>query len=380
MVILMYKQYTREFLISEIFRFVDQYGKPPKRRDMCTKLGFPVYTHYYTEFGSWSNALRFAGLKVTNNYQYTDEELVNNLLQYYENNNKIPTVQDIKKSNNRISYYHYKNRYGSFITALEAAGLKPRFKYYTDQELIQILQNLYKTLGFTPTIEYIDTIDNLPSSTTFEAHFGNYNNALKEAGLPINKVNEVLTGNEVCSICGKGTLNNLWSIVDNKRVCNRCIQSPRNYVNGTLDPNSSTAIGIITEYIVRNVLNDCINYNTQTDFHNKFDLNSKKYGTIDVKSSKLGNYNSWKFTSNKHYHPNNYICIGFDASKNKILKVWIIPKNSNIIGKYAICISVNNLLRASQYEVDATPYNDAYQNLDIYSLPEFCNLKQEVIT
>ena len=34
--------------------------------------------------------------------------------------------------------------------------------------------------------------------------------------------------------------------------------------------------------------------------------------------------------------------------------------------------------RVEQYDVDSTPYNEIYQNLDIYSMPEFCNFNSNI--
>jgi hypothetical protein len=202
------------------------------------------------------------------------------------------------------------------------------------------------------------------------------------AGLPINKQNEYITGGEICAICGGKTWNNQWSIRDGKRVCNKCNNCnncERTYVNGSLDPQCPTGIGVITEYIVLNVLKDAISCNTLDNFHAKVDLISKTYGEIDVKSAKINKVNSWKFTPNIEHHPDNYICLGFNIDKTEILKVWIIPNDSKIIARTGISItnSQRGLEKAQQYEVDPEPYNKVYQELDIYSLPEFCNLQKE---
>lgn len=310
---------------------------------------------------------------------YSDLELKSDLQRFYKENNKIPVAQDMKVNKGYISYYHYIKRYGSFSTALEIAGFSPNRYRCTDEELITMIQNLAKELGHSPTVEYVNQLENFPCSITFDNHFGNWNKMLAIAGLPINKLNEQLTGEEVCELCGGKTWNNQWSIRNGKRVCNKCNGTKgceRTYVNGTLDPTCTTAIGVITEYVVLNVLKDTINCNTLDNFHAKVDLVSKQYGEIDVKSMTLSQYNNWIFTPNIEYHPDNYICLGFNKDKTKILHVWIIPKKSNIVTRTGISItnSEQALLKAQQYEVDPEPYNTVYQNLDIYTLPEFCNL------
>jgi hypothetical protein len=161
----------------------------------------------------------------------------------------------------------------------------------------------------------------------------------------------------------------------------------RCYLNGIVKPISTIGIGIITEYVVSKVLSDCIKCNTVDNFCAEYDLISKKYNTINVKSSKLypntkRRRGFWNFA--KKYIakiPNYYICIGFNEDKTEILHVWIIPGNSTLVRNSGIKISNSDigLSRVIKYEVDITPYNEVYQNLDIYSLPEFCNFKQNNI-
>lgn len=104
---------------------------------------------------------------------YTDLELESDLKRFYKENNKIPVAQDMKVRNGYISYHHYMKRYGSFSIALETVGFTPNLHYYTDEELILLIQNLAKELGHSPTVEYINQLENFPRSNTFDIHFGN---------------------------------------------------------------------------------------------------------------------------------------------------------------------------------------------------------------
>ena len=170
----------------------------------------------------------------------------------------------------------------------------------------------------------------------------------------------------------------------------KCLITRRNYyatkhkyLKGITDPNSFQGISIITEHVVYMVLNDCEKCNTRHNFHAPYDLISKKYGTINVKSAILHQSNkvspsmSWKFiVKNNLMKPDYYICIGFNEDRSEILKIWIIPSNAKIVKNTAISItnSSKSLIKAIQYEVNSAKYNKIYKNLDIYLLPEFCNL------
>ena len=56
--------YTKEFLISELHRFVEENNRNPKYHDMQSKFGYISGNIYVNNFGSWNKALISAGLKV----------------------------------------------------------------------------------------------------------------------------------------------------------------------------------------------------------------------------------------------------------------------------------------------------------------------------
>lgn len=63
------KEYTTEFLISELRRFVHENGRNPKYRDMLPKFGYPSNITYINHFGSWNNALITTGLNINQTYE-----------------------------------------------------------------------------------------------------------------------------------------------------------------------------------------------------------------------------------------------------------------------------------------------------------------------
>lgn len=152
------------------------------------------------------------------------------------------------------------------------------------------------------------------------------------------------------------------------------------HCRGVLDPCSSAGIAVITEYVVSTVLGDCENLNKE-NFCAPYDLNSKKYGTINVKSAipytitknGIGYYKFGKKINS--FIPEYYFCIGFDREKTKIDHVWIIPGNCDLVKKR--CIGISNskkgLEKVSCYETAQYHYNNVYTNLDIVKLDEFKN-------
>jgi len=321
----MSKRYTKEFLISELHRFVRENDRDPIAKDMKRINGYPSYDVYVTTFDSWVNACNVANINVSV-YKYTDIFLLNELERFVIENGHPPTESNLINSNNYPSPHAYITHFGSFNKAL-------------------ILANL--TINHTTKYKYIAT-------------------------------------NENCYICGSSeSYRNSWVFVEDHKICNKCRCGPRKYFHGILNPNTKIGTGIITENVVNTVLGDSYLHNTIEHFNCDYDLTSKSLGTINVKSSlkqTFTDYNGekWIFHLRKNSKtPHHYICIGFDTVRTKIERVWIIPGDASICGTHSISISnsTKSLSRATQYEVDPEPYNKVYQQLDIYTLPEFCNLK-----
>lgn len=55
---------------------------------------------------------------------------------------------------------------------------------FTEAELIEALQSFADNLNRTPTAQEVKDASELPTSTTYQKHFGSWNNAVREAGLP----------------------------------------------------------------------------------------------------------------------------------------------------------------------------------------------------
>jgi len=259
-------------------------------------------------------------------------------------------------------------------------------KRYTDDVLLDYLIKFYTENDRIPVYNDFRYTKNFPDPCTYINHFGSWNNALQFAGLNVNKFKNKLTGEEYCEIC-KSTETSLagWYYRDDLRICSKCHDNNRYYLHGIMNPKSNIGIGIITEYIVCKILK-CFKCNTYDNFNAPYDLISEKYGTINVKSSKLykrNNANSFVWEFSKHENskiPDYYVCVGFNENRYEILKIWIIEGDSNLVTKRGICITNSEigLKRVKKYEVNHIIYNEMYKNLDITTLPEFRNI--EVIT
>ena len=181
------KKYTKEKLILKLKDLYKKLNKTPTVKDLKKEKGFPSYVAFYTKFGSWNKALKNAGLKLNYKYKfYSKEELINLLVKFKKNKGFSPRTEDFKNDLNLPAPTTYFKRFGSWNNALEKAGLEINVKKgYTKEELILTLKNLSKDLKRTPMMKDLVPRKDLPEASVFKDNFGSWNNALKVAGLEV---------------------------------------------------------------------------------------------------------------------------------------------------------------------------------------------------
>ena len=309
--------------------------------------------------------------------------LINKLQEYYNTYRYIPQKQDLIHKSNYPSYGTYIKYFGSWTNALEAAGFNPEIaKYtYTSEELAGALWDYYYTYGKYPTSVDMNNDPDYPSGTAIADRFGSWDAALQYADMPnLIHLKQLCNRPDICEICGT-TESLSWYSKNDLKVCYCCYQASRsNSYSGVLNPNSGRGIAAITEHVVYDVLKDCEKCNTFRNHNAKYDLISNSLGTINVKTSALLKTNVWHFGRRANQTiPDYYICLGFNEDRTEIVKVFQIPGNSDLVKSYGIAITntKRGLKKVLQYEIDATPYNNLYQNLDIYTLPEFSNCNSD---
>lgn len=314
------------------------------------------------------------------NKKYTKQMLLDELHRAYDVLGRVPMASDMKKSKGFINIGSYYRYFESFNSSLIEAGFEIYSTLgctkYSDEFLIAEINRFVKENNRSPTMGDFGKKTGYPHTDTYITRFGSWNDSLRLANVPLNCVKYNIT-NRICNICNTSN-SKTWRFLDDKLVCHKCYRA-RNLIQGTLSPTSTAGKGLLSEYIVSMVLDDCIKCNTDIVFNYKYDLISKKYGTINVKASKLGKSKS---KNSYHWHfvirdcseiPDHYIFLALDADWTEIQHVWIIPSKEKLVKK-TCTLTLGKLKKASKFEVDNEQYNKVYQELDIYSLPEFRNL------
>ena len=154
-------------------------GHSPTKRDIsgCDSL-IRVY-------GSWNEVLKAAGLPENRKFNHTEEELINSLRRYYNENNRSPRTNDCNSTVYLFdtSTYLRKLNCKTWAQVLRKAGLQEYFEpstltSLTDEQLLKLIETIL-TLGNNTTRKFYDeNRGNLPSFTYLQERFGSWNNIL----------------------------------------------------------------------------------------------------------------------------------------------------------------------------------------------------------
>lgn len=119
--------FTDNELLNYLKDFYEKNGRVPVASDFKNNPEYPNVDTYRKRFGSWSKALILVGMdiykKVRRNKIYTDDELLNYLKDFYEENGRIPVKNDFENNPGYPGFSTYQKRFGSWNKALKLVGL-----------------------------------------------------------------------------------------------------------------------------------------------------------------------------------------------------------------------------------------------------------------
>jgi hypothetical protein len=180
---------SRERLIEDLQAFAAELGETPTRTQMNDD-GPHSSTPYYTEFGSWNDALEAAGLGTNHRNDVPDEELIEALRDLDEELDRTPRFEDMAE-HGAFAPTTYVRRWGSWPEVKEAAGLDPETRTsrrVEREELIDALQELAGELGKPPTQEEMKDLGPY-SHRPYYREFGAWNDALRAVDFEPNHIN-----------------------------------------------------------------------------------------------------------------------------------------------------------------------------------------------
>jgi hypothetical protein len=200
-------KWTREKLLNFLKNYYLEHGKMPSTSELDMCEDYPNKAYYDRIFNGIGNAINLLDIHISeeilNKYNNIDklsnDELINLLIQFKNENNRYPTTKDFKSKNNMPSVNLIRNRFGSLQNAYDLAGFKFSEEYkrlyfsenkgITNDELLNKLREFYDKFGF-PTTRKIKENKWMPMSNLYNLRFGSMKNALKLIGVEISEEKE----------------------------------------------------------------------------------------------------------------------------------------------------------------------------------------------
>lgn len=171
----------KQALLDDLHRLASELDEPPTSRDVREQGEFSLTT-YRSTFGSWSNALEAAGFSVQRSGQsYSTEALLDEIQRLADDLGHPPTQQELRK-HGKYSISPYRDRFGSWSAALDAAGLEGRRPEISREDLLDELNRLANALDRRPTSEDMREQGSY-SVETYRRRFGSWGDALEAAGI-----------------------------------------------------------------------------------------------------------------------------------------------------------------------------------------------------
>lgn len=196
------KKYTQEELVKNLCKVAKELGRSPTMNEISKREDCPHHSTYVNRFGSWTCALKTAELESgTRPSKIPKDKLLSQLRQVANNLGRPPTIQELDEKDNTPNSSTYITRFGTWITALERAGLETKYsherraadqrnKELSDEQLLDDLESFAARLNHTPTVSEM-TEYGPHQGGLYRARFGGWNNALTKAGITPSRQREL---------------------------------------------------------------------------------------------------------------------------------------------------------------------------------------------
>lgn len=216
--------YTNKQLIQVLQDFYNTHGRSPLREDIINIPNSPSYSVYVDRFGSFTKALEAADIPINVRQDINKAFLIKELHRFVDEFGKTPTTDDLKNNSNFPCSDTYLRHFGSFNSALIEANLPLNLgNQYTKEYLLNEIKRFVLENNRVPEYRDLLPINGYPTAATYIDNFGSFNNALIECGFKPNRIIHEYDGSEFCSNCGSTNTYDRWHYDENdNRLCCRC--------------------------------------------------------------------------------------------------------------------------------------------------------------
>lgn len=169
-------------LIDDLIRVASLLKKKTLTISEYSKVGKFHSTTYRNRFGSWIKALEKAGLNTKRkNQELSEEEIIEDIKSVAKKLNKNTLTRFEYDNYGKYSSSGIAAKYGGWLNTLEKAGLNPSRKYgLTEEEYFENLEKVWVKLGRQPKYSEMQKPLSQLSAGAYERKFGNWRKALEE--------------------------------------------------------------------------------------------------------------------------------------------------------------------------------------------------------
>jgi hypothetical protein len=207
---------NKEFLISELQRFYEEFGRVPISKDFNNLKGYPSRKTFSNHFGSFGNALVAAGFEYRGLenyrrtkqfpkgiYQFNEEQLKECIEEYIETYGEMPSLKDIERIPEYPTRHDFRKLFGGYNKALIAFGYRPKhITNYSDEELKERFFEFVNKYDRIPTLHEFNNNPDYPSFWCYQNRYGSWNKAVEHYGFNSNSPTTghhfVFENGEVC--------------------------------------------------------------------------------------------------------------------------------------------------------------------------------------
>lgn len=179
--------YKGDFLINELKRFYSEFKRIPTQKDFEGRDGYPSRKTFTNHFGKFNNALRLAGFDVIERPEYTKEFLINEIHRFIKEFGKQPSCDEMDKTEGYPSREAFRKLFGKWNNAIKETGLEPKVSNYTDEELEYYFRDFINKNDRIPTLHEFNNNPKYPSFWCYQNRFGSWNKAVEAYGFEVNE-------------------------------------------------------------------------------------------------------------------------------------------------------------------------------------------------
>jgi hypothetical protein len=168
------QRYSQQWMIEKLQEMTVRLGRSPTRADATADPDIPSHTTYVKRFGSWTAALRVAGLPVDpHSVGYDRETLLEMLRELVARLGRTPVSRELPGLG-LPCHNTFAKHFGSWSAALAEIGLEPKVgnTRYEREELLDVLRDLDRELGHAPSQAELREREGLPHPSTYKYRFG----------------------------------------------------------------------------------------------------------------------------------------------------------------------------------------------------------------